>query len=225
MKCKLCGMDLDDSMKYCSYCGELLQPVTGDAGCSEADAGKKSRSAEKKSTKRRYLYEISDFFKKARYKGIKLRRDSDGRIAIGGWLYLVGIHILLKVIATGMGALEAFGGLFEMKKSPELSELFSGLMRFEFLGFAFLLVFSLVALTLFMMKKRIFKKVYLANMACFVLFHALDYLLIANSSAWEHIGAEQRAMLWKSILGALVSLVVWAAYLKRSLRAKITFTH
>jgi hypothetical protein len=93
------------------------------------------------------------------------------------------------------------------------------------LGFVFLLVFSLLILVLFLMKKRTFKNVYLANMACFVLFYALDYLLIANSSAWEYIGAEQRVMLLRNVIGALVCLVIWGLYLKRSLRVKVTFTH
>jgi hypothetical protein len=153
-------------------------------------------------------------------------RDRGAAERLGGWLYLVGLNLVVAPLAW-LYSLRHYGWVFARRSwlavgATESGSALRAVALAELgLGIAFI-AYTLVIGTLFVKKRRTFPThfiVYLiANFVYLVLDHALAAALHVRGSA---VGAPEQA----SIARLLVISIMWIMYMRRSKRVARTFVN
>lgn len=195
MFCKHCGKSLADDVKFCAACGNAIS--------AQAEPTAKQATSEKN------------------LKGL------------GGWLVLVILGLFVSVLFQAYGAYESVtmftDGTVEFLSDPS-SEVYipdyGGLLKFEFIVEIIFLAMGIYLIYLFFKKSRKFPKYYVPFLIITVIYVILDYALLSSISVSGEVQqiiddtlSEQGGEIGKAVISALV----WGAYIRKSKQVKATF--
>ena len=157
-------------------------------------------------------------------------RSEDSQLkGLGGWLILVGIHLVLGpvFILAGLrreilpffsdGAWDAFTTPGTEFYTPYAGPLIVGETVFS-LG---ALLFSLYLLILFFKKHYFFPKAYIAFRIIFPLVVLLDSWLCSETFGIPMMNPEEA----REFMRIVIPSVIWILYMLKSKRVKLTFVH
>lgn len=148
---------------------------------------------------------------------------------LGGWLILVGIGVVLSPFNWLFTSITIFlplvsDGMFLGALNPESSSynpVLGGLWSFEMVIYCLLLMLTIGLIYLFFAKKTAFPKAYiiLAILAPSVIFidASLASMILQNGPMLDKATIQE-------LLSSLISLCIWAPYMLKSKRVKLTFT-
>lgn len=194
MFCKHCGKQVGESEKFCASCGNPVSAV--------AETPKETAAA----------------------KNLK---------GLGGWLVLVILGLFAIVLFQIYGVYESVtmftDGTVEFLSDPS-SEVYipgyGGLLKFEFIAEILFLAAAVYLIYLFFRKSKKFPKYYVPFLAIAVIYAIIDYALLASvsvSGEVQQIIDETLSEQGGEIGRAVISALIWGAYMKKSKRVKATF--
>lgn len=154
--------------------------------------------------------------------------DSQAGRAIGGWLYVVAVFLVLTPLRLGYhvyGQSDIFSAAMwaELVSSPfDSSSVLIVFWMVEVLINALIAVAFVYAGSLFVSKKANFPKVFLRCLQFVAVFVLIDALL----AAWlMPLGTPFDRSLIKEVVRSCVQLFVWWQYMRVSVRVRETFIH
>ena len=194
MFCKHCGKQVGESEKFCASCGKPVSAV--------AEIPKETAAA----------------------KNLK---------GLGGWLVLVILGLFAVVLFQVYGVYESVtlftDGTVEFLSDPS-SEVYipgyGGLLKFEFIAEILFLAAAVYLIYLFFKKSKKFPKYYVPFLVISVIYVIVDYALLASvsvSGEVQQIIDETLSEQAGEIGRAVISALIWGAYMKKSKRVKATF--
>ena len=102
MFCTKCGAAVKEQFKYCTHCGNQIK--------------KQALSEEN-----RVLSELAAAWSEAKARSLKIGRDSQGRVSLGGWLILIGIHTIIWTITGVYNTYDSYILISEIKNTSLVS--------------------------------------------------------------------------------------------------------
>lgn len=149
-----------------------------------------------------------------------MQREPD---LIAGWLYLLGIGLIVSPILNAFHLQELVGAareadwIFIRQQGPAVLLL----IAFEFVIQLFMLVFSIFLAWLFLRRRASFPKTFIVYIVSLFFMGLVGVVLaaLAPSATPESVGATIAFPMYVLLLGA-----IWGTYLVRSERVKRTFT-
>jgi len=194
MFCKHCGKQISEGEKFCASCGEPISAVV---------------ETQKETVNTKNL------------KGL------------GGWLVLVILGLFATVLFQIYGVYESItmftDGTVEFLSDPSSGVYipgYSGLLKFEFIAEILFLGAAAYLIYLFFKKSKKFPKYYIPFLIAAVLYAILDYVLLSSvsvSGEVKQVIDETLSKGGEEIGRAIISALIWGAYMKKSKRVKNTF--
>ena len=147
---------------------------------------------------------------------------------IAGWLYLVGIGVVMNplflLVSVGGDLLPLFfSDTWTMLTTPDSAAyhpMWAPLLIFELIGNVGLLLFSVVVAVLFFQKRKLLPKVIIAFMLSSLTFVVADHFL-ANTIPFIANAADSELTI--AIIRSAVTCIIWIPYFLLSKRVKGTF--
>jgi len=147
---------------------------------------------------------------------------------IGGWLVLVAVGLIASPIFMAVGLIQdvlpAFSGgtwaRLTEAGSPNYHPLWAPLLIMEVSGTSLFILFSLVLLVLFFMKKMSVPRLVIIFLLANLAFVVIDYFLAMRIPLVASMPDESTPA---QIARQAVSCVIWIPYFLRSKRVKNTF--
>lgn len=195
MFCKHCGKQIGEGEKFCASCGNAVSITAGEVP-----------------------------------KQTPIDKNLKG---LGGWLVLVILGLFAIVLFQVYGVYESVtmftDGTVEFLSDPS-SEVYipgySGLLKFEFIAEILFLAAAVYLIYLFFKKSKKFPKYYVPFLIAAVLYAILDYTLLSSvsvSGEVKQVIDETLSEQGGEIGRAIVSALIWGAYIRKSKRVKATF--
>jgi hypothetical protein len=195
MICERCGNPREPSDKFCNLCGAPLAPPESGQAFLSPKKGEKNLNG------------------------------------LHGWLILVGIGLCLSPIIL---LLAIYGNAVAL--SPSAREYFAsqgvaldftrphGLVVFQLVREIFLLAASIWLIRLFFTKRRIFPRYYILFLVAALVFSAMDFGVALHASR-DLMSSLDEAMPDQEgqLIQTAGSAIVWALYMVKSKRVKVTF--
>jgi len=198
MFCKKCGEKIEKDSKFCTHCGNNIL---------EAKESKTTiETVEKNITKENGL---------------------NNPKGLSGWLSLVGLGLIITPVLLLWSIYNSISVYDSADYINELIPGLVGLISFEIIGNIIFVGVAIYLLRLFFNKKTKFPQYYIYFLIGNLVFVGLDYFILSSLSA---DGYEAQQMItdslsqgWTDMTRALISVVIWVSYMKKSKRVKVTF--
>ncbi len=139
---------------------------------------------------------------------------------LGGWLFLLGISIVVDPIRMILEGISDYRHFFKNGGWQHTDSTIQYFVISEIVIYCILTIMSVLLVYLFFCKKRLFPKIFIISVVATFVFNIAD--LFISSLLFPHLMILEAEEV-KALLGLLVYGLIWIPYIHYSEQVKITF--